>query len=136
MVCDGRLIAESVADPERFTAVVAAYSDAIYRYVARRVGAAVAEDVASETFLRAFRSRAGYRSDQPTALPWLYGIATNLVRDHARREQRRLETLAKAADAAVVESGHDRVDETLTALRCSSRSSPLSPRCPETPGTW
>jgi DNA-directed RNA polymerase specialized sigma24 family protein len=32
------------------------------------------EDLAAETFLRAFRARAGYRGSQPSALPWLYGI--------------------------------------------------------------
>lgn len=115
MSSDGELIAGSVADPERFAALVDTHADAIYRYLARRVGASAAEDLVSETFLRAFRSRAGYRDEQPTALPWLYGIATNLVRDHARSEQRRLETLARLANEAVTDAVHDHVDETVVA---------------------
>ena len=116
-VSDGEVIAASLTDPERFVAVVDAHGDAIYRYLARRVGPAAAEDLASETFLRAFRSRAAYRGvgGQPTALPWLYGIATNLVRDHARHERRRLDAMARMASSALVEPGTDRVDEAVSA---------------------
>src|ERR1700722_20168477 len=98
-IMDGEIIAASVADPERFALVVDAYGDVIYRYLARRVGRTVAEDLAAETFLRAFRARGGYRSEHPNALPWLYGIATNLLRDHVRSERRRIETLAQLAVA-------------------------------------
>jgi DNA-directed RNA polymerase specialized sigma24 family protein len=91
---DGEILAASVVAPAMFTVLVDAYSDAIYRYLVRRVGLSEAEDLAAESFLRAFRARGTYRPIYPTALPWLYGIATNLVRDHTRAEQRRLEVLS------------------------------------------
>jgi hypothetical protein len=74
LVSDSEISAESLASPERFSGLVDAYSDIIYGYLARRVGASMGEDLAAETFLRAFRARAGYRGSQPSALPWLYGI--------------------------------------------------------------
>jgi DNA-directed RNA polymerase specialized sigma24 family protein len=50
--------------------------DEIWRYVGRRAGAGLADELASEAFLRAFGSRAAYDPRQPDARPWLYGIAT------------------------------------------------------------
>ena len=56
---------------------------AVYRYLAHRLGdAAAAEDLAAETFLRAYQARATFRPGSPRA--WLFTIATNLLRDHAR----------------------------------------------------
>jgi len=56
---------------------------AVYRYLAHRLGdPAAAEDLAAETFLRAYQARATFRPGSPRA--WLFTIATNLLRDHAR----------------------------------------------------
>jgi RNA polymerase sigma factor (sigma-70 family) len=38
---------------------------------------------------------------RPHALPWLYGIATNLVRRHRRDEAARLDALARHASASM-----------------------------------
>jgi RNA polymerase sigma factor (sigma-70 family) len=116
LVSDSEILAESLANPERFSALVDAHNDIIFRYLARRVGASMGEDLAAETFLRAFRARAGYRGSRSSALPWLYGIATNLLRDHARSEHRQTQALAKLAGHAVREAGsEDCVDDALTA---------------------
>ena len=112
---DGETLAASVVAPAMFTALVDAYSDAIYRYLVRRVGLSEAEDLAAETFLRAFRARGSFRPIYPTALPWLYGIATNLVRDHARAEQRRLAVLSMAVESPKVDGDEARIDEALEA---------------------
>ena len=56
----------------------------IYNYCFRRVGNwATAEDLVSVVFLEAWRKR-GTLLDPEKALPWLYGIATNVVRNRRR----------------------------------------------------
>ena len=65
---------------------------AIHAYAARRVGIDAADEVAAETFLVAWR-----RFDAMPAppLPWLYGVARNVVLRHHETTHR--ETLARAA---------------------------------------
>jgi RNA polymerase sigma-70 factor (ECF subfamily) len=55
--------------------------------------------------VRAFRVRDRYRVEQESALPWLLGIANNLIADHWRAERRRLIALERmvAADSEIVE---------------------------------
>jgi RNA polymerase sigma-70 factor, ECF subfamily len=77
---DAAVIRASMTDPERFAILVRRHAPAIQRYITRRIGAVAAEDVVAETFLVAFRQRAGYADDGRDCLPWLYGIATRLVR--------------------------------------------------------
>jgi RNA polymerase sigma-70 factor (ECF subfamily) len=69
----------------------------VYRFVARRVGAALAEDLAAEVFATAYRRRATYQPDRGSVRSWLYGIATNVVRGHWRDEQQLLELDARVA---------------------------------------
>lgn len=113
---DAEVITASLLDPSRFGLIVDAYATPISRYLAKRVGPVLAQDLTSETFLQAFRGRRTYRADQPNALPWLYGIATNQVRAHVRSEQRRLEVLdqlgGQVAPTTVV---HENVDDALAA---------------------
>lgn len=93
---DSDEIAASIADGERFGAVVERHFAELYRYLARRVGAE-ADDLAAETFAIAFRRRNDYDLARPDVRPWLYGIATNLVRRHRRSEMRRLAAYARSA---------------------------------------
>lgn len=86
---DGKDIADSLADPACFGLVARRHFDAIYRYIARRVGRQLADDLSGETFLVAFERRSTFDVDMADARPWLYGIATNLVRRQARSERRR-----------------------------------------------
>jgi RNA polymerase sigma factor (sigma-70 family) len=97
---DAALIAASLDDGPSFAAVFDRHYPAIHAYVARRAGADVADDVASATFLEAFASRRRYDQAKPSARPWLYGIATNLLRHHRRAEVRRIEGWARAAAAS------------------------------------
>ncbi|MBT0566678.1 RNA polymerase sigma factor [Williamsia sp. CHRR-6] len=62
----------------------------LHNYVARRVGATIADDIVAESFLILWRERAGQPCDADAARAWLFGVATNLVRRHARDEERRL----------------------------------------------
>ena len=62
-----------------FAAVFDRHYEAVHRYLARRMGPDLADDLAAETFTTAFDVRCRYDTAHPDALPWLFGIATNLV---------------------------------------------------------
>jgi RNA polymerase sigma factor (sigma-70 family) len=93
---DAGLIAESCRVPERFGAVFDRHATAIHGYIARRLGRDAADDLVAETFLVAFRQRASYEPDQPSARPWLYGIATRLVSRRRREEVRFFRAIARS----------------------------------------
>jgi RNA polymerase sigma factor (sigma-70 family) len=95
---DRDVIRSSRERPECFEAVFDRHATTIYRYLRRRVGAALAEDLTAETFARAFRARRRFDPRGESALPWLYGIAANLLRMHQRAEERRLRAYSRAAE--------------------------------------
>lgn len=78
-----------------FTGVFEEHSDAIFRYLARRVGTSLAEDLTSETFRIAWTSAERYDPALGAVRAWLFGIATNLVRRHGRTEERQLRAFAR-----------------------------------------
>lgn len=72
------------------------HHDALIGYLYRMCGGKrpLAEDLAQETFLRVLRSIDQYDHLRPFK-PWLYAIATNLVRSHyARADTRRSVTMS------------------------------------------
>jgi len=71
------------------------HAAAIHGYIARRLGRDAADDLVAETFLVAFRQRGRYDPDQPSARPWLYGIATRLVSRRRRDEVRFFRAIAR-----------------------------------------
>ena len=95
---DGDAIAASLREPARFAVVFDRHYEEISSYVTRRAGRALGEELASETFVRAFAARAGYDLAYPDARPWLYGIANNLLRKHVRSEERRRRAYARAIE--------------------------------------
>jgi RNA polymerase sigma factor (sigma-70 family) len=92
---DAAILVASVADPQAFTALFERHFTRIHRWLHRRVGAPLAEDLAAETFTRAFDRRDRFDAAYADARPWLFGIASNLVHDHQRAELRRLRALAR-----------------------------------------
>jgi RNA polymerase sigma-70 factor (ECF subfamily) len=77
------------------------YNAPLVRYLTRRLGDRDwAEEVAQETFLRALRQD---RIDNERA--WLFAVATNLVRDEARKDARRRRHLALLAEQEKAEEG-------------------------------
>src|SRR5689334_19939920 len=118
---DGEAIAESVTDPERFAQIFDRHWDAIHRYVVRRLGPEVAEDVSAETFIVAFRARARYDRPRPDARPWLFGIATNLIGEHRRVEHRRQRALARANAEWTAVPFDESSDARVTAQRLGPR---------------
>jgi RNA polymerase sigma-70 factor (ECF subfamily) len=92
---DAQIIECSLAEPARFGAIFERHFATIHRYLNRRVGIPLADDLAAQVFTEAFARRARYDATRPEALPWLYGIATNLLRRHHRAEQRQLRAYAR-----------------------------------------
>jgi RNA polymerase sigma factor (sigma-70 family) len=93
---DGGIIAASLADPVRFADIFDRHIDAVRKFVVRRLGESRSDDVVSEVFRVAFERRETFDVAAGSALPWLYGIATNLVRREHRSHARRLAALGRA----------------------------------------
>lgn len=98
-----------------FAAVFDRHYDAVHRYLARRVGSDLADDLAAETFTSAFDVRHRYDAAHPDARPWLFGIATNLLRHHHRGEARRLRAYARLDRPADPDGGFGGVEARLDA---------------------
>jgi RNA polymerase sigma factor (sigma-70 family) len=92
---DAATVRASTRDPELFAAIFDRYYAEIRSYVARRLSAEVADDVAANAFLAAFRKRGGFDAGQGTVRSWLYGFATKEVGTHRRTEIRRYRALAR-----------------------------------------
>ncbi|MFG1676965.1 RNA polymerase sigma factor [Micromonospora sp. NPDC049282] len=122
MHTDAELIARSGNLPEAFAALFDRHAAALHRYLARRAGGLVAEDLVAQTFLVAFEQRARYDVSRPNARAWLYGIATNLLRRHHRDEERLFRSLARTGtDALADPCPSDRILDRLDASALSQR---------------
>ncbi len=71
-----------VGDPAAFIELFWRHGSAVHAYLARRTGRQDADDLLSEVWLRAFKSRTNYDCRYADARPWLYGIARNVLRAH------------------------------------------------------
>lgn len=111
------------------------YSDTVYRYIYYRVGGkATAEDLTSETFLRALRRISTFTWQGRDFGAWLVTIARNLVADHFKSSRFRLEvTTGEMLDAnEVARSPEDSVLESLSnaaLLEAVRRLNPQQQEC-------
>ncbi|MEV0145585.1 MULTISPECIES: RNA polymerase sigma factor [unclassified Nonomuraea] len=112
---DAELVRRSRDDPEAFAALFDRHAPELHRYVLRRLGDALADDIVADTFLDAFRQRARYDLTRVDARPWLYGIAANLIGKHRRTEVRFYRALARSGVDEVAESYADRVEARVAA---------------------
>ena len=98
-------------DPAAFAELFGAHARAVYSHAARLTGdLGAAEDVVSLTFLEAWRLREKLRPDAAAfegdagspdgdgLRPWLYGIATNVMRNTRRAARRHRAALARLPD--------------------------------------
>jgi len=96
-----------------FDAAFAEEFASLHRYLARRVGASAADELAAETFAVAFRSWDKLDPARPVR-PWLYGIAANVMRHHWRKERRMLRAYARTGvDPVFAEDEPDGVSRDL-----------------------
>ncbi|HEY1570849.1 MAG TPA: sigma-70 family RNA polymerase sigma factor [Pseudonocardiaceae bacterium] len=86
-------------DAEAFGRLYDQYVDSVFRYVLFRVGdRTLAEDVTSETFLRAFRKIESLSYQGRDVGAWFVTIARNIVLDHVKSSRFRLEVATADPD--------------------------------------
>lgn len=85
---DAAVISRSINDPESFSLIVERHATSVFRYLASRGDRSTSEDLLADVFEVAFKARDRYDSHYESALPWLLGIATNVIRHHRRSERR------------------------------------------------
>jgi RNA polymerase sigma factor (sigma-70 family) len=94
---DAEVIGRSLDEPEVFGLIYDRHAATVLRFLGRRVGAEVAEGLVGELFRIAFERRKTFDAARASALPWLYGIGSNLLLKHRRAEARRLRASARMA---------------------------------------
>ena len=119
---DAACIRESIDRPEAFRVVFQRHHDRVRRYVVSRVGPQSADDVVSEAFVAAFRLRYRFDHDRSSdALPWLLGIATNVIARHREAERR---WLSRRADELQLHDVADSFEDDADARTDAARSRP------------
>ncbi len=119
---DSDVLATSVEDVDAFLLILDRHFDAIAAYVGRRVGSAHSEDLVSEVFVRAFGHRRRYDPNKADVLAWLFGIATNVLREHFRKSRKevalanRMQLEAGVAVAASADDDSPRVPLIIEAV--------------------
>jgi len=111
--------ASTEPDSAEFVGLYEAHARTIHRYLARRVGTDLADDLVADTFLIALRRWATFDHAQGTPIAWLYGIATNLARNHQRKE--RAELVAVQRLDARPERHDDPLEQVVTRLDAHRR---------------
>jgi len=116
---DAELLSRSDTEPAAFTDLYERHVADIHRWFLARIRWA-ASDLTAETFARAWLSRKRFRDPgNGSALPWLYGIAANLLADAARRD--RIETRARERLGLPLnlahEDGYTEVEQRLSPRR-------------------
>ena len=95
-------------DADAFGELYDRYVDVVYRYIYYRVSnVPLAEDLTSETFIRALRRISSYTWQGRDFGAWLVTIARNLIADHFKSGRYRLEL----ATSDLVEAGADKSEE-------------------------
>lgn len=101
-------------DPDALGVLFDRHADRIYNHCFRATGDwAEAEDAVSAVFLEVWRHRHRVRLHDGSALPWLYGVATNVCRNLTRSRRRRTRALASLAPPAVEPDHAERVADRL-----------------------
>lgn len=79
-------------DQQVIGAVYDQYFSEVYRYVLYRLGdTSLAEDIASDVFVRLLEAAQGGRAPKTNIKGWLISTASHIVMDHLRRKYRRPE---------------------------------------------
>ena len=79
-------------DQQAIGAIYDQYFSEIYRYVLYRIGdPTLAEDIASDVFVRLLEAAQSGRPPQTNLKGWLIGTASHIVTDHLRKKYRRPE---------------------------------------------
>jgi RNA polymerase sigma-70 factor (ECF subfamily) len=127
---DADCLARSLNEPTAFELIFDRHFGAVHRYLHRRAGRDLADELTAETFALAFSRRESCRASG-SVLPWLYGIATNLLHRYRRAERRQLHAYSRSGvDRSV---GYDdeadaRVDGSSLDARLAGALAAMRPR--------
>lgn len=124
---DSEIVQRSVKDAHVFSELFERHARAVAGFAARRIGSQLAEDVVSETFLVAFRRRASFDTSHESARPWLFGIATRLIRKQRANEAKHWRSYLASAGAAQPDTTTD-LDSVVDRLDASHVLKELGPR--------
>jgi RNA polymerase sigma factor (sigma-70 family) len=104
--------------PERFGELFEEHATAVYNFCFRRLADwATAEDMTSAVFLEAWRRRDRVDFFGEPPLPWLLGVANNLMRNHRRSLRRATAALARFHAVASAPDFGDELADRLDAER-------------------
>jgi RNA polymerase sigma factor (sigma-70 family) len=125
---DADCLALSLTEPKAFELIFHRHFAAVHRYLHRRAGRGLADELSAETFALAFERRATFRPGD-SALPWLFGIATNLLRRCWRAERRQFRAYSRSGvdrwvayeDEAVARADSSALDARLAAALAAMR---------------
>ena len=114
---------------EAFERLYEEQAQPLYAFLSYRTGDRVlAEDLLADTFERALRSRRRFDPRRASEKTWLYAIALNCLRDHARRRGSEARAIERVAVAVGHSSGEieqiadrDLVQRCLTVLSGDER---------------
>jgi RNA polymerase sigma-70 factor (ECF subfamily) len=85
---DADVLRHAQLRPELMGVLYERHAVAVHRYLSRRSGTTAADDLLGEVFVAAVEARLRVQPHPSgSALPWLYGIAANCLRAHARRRE-------------------------------------------------
>lgn len=117
---------------EEFERLYVEHAQRLFGFLMYRTGdRALAEDLVSETFEAAFKARRRYDARRGSESTWLYTIALNRLRDHARRRSMEIGALPGIAEDQLARSAlptdlehlddRDRIARALVALSDEER---------------
>jgi RNA polymerase sigma factor (sigma-70 family) len=116
---DAEVFHQSISQPEMFALIFDRHVRRVHGFLERRAGRDSADPLTGETFRIAFQRRAAYQLDQAESLPWLYGIASNLLRQQWRGQAREERSLERVWSQAATAQGEDDIlIERLAAQAC------------------
>lgn len=124
---DSEIIQRSLGHPRAFAELFDRHARTVGGYAARRLGRDAGEDVLSETFLVAFARRKSFDTSWDSALPWLYGIASRLIRKHRAKEAKHFRSSVASAHREEHIS-HGDLEATVARLDAEISTRELAPR--------
>ena len=100
-----------------FERLYAEHAEPLFAFLAYRTGdRALAEDLLADTFERVLRARRRFDRRRGSVKTWIYSIALNLLRDHARRQAAEVRAVAGVRSAAVTGEGEGRPERALEGV--------------------
>jgi RNA polymerase sigma factor (sigma-70 family) len=114
-----------------YSDLFATHAQAIHGYCLRRTAdSALAEDLTSIVFLEAWRRRDDVDLDARPALPWLYGVANNVLRNQRRSQLRHRAALKRLGPLPPVPDDTDAAAARLDAEQAAADVLPALKRLP------